>query len=334
MTDVISNTSARFEGDGVVSFTTAPMPPLRTGHVRIRVAVCALCGSDKRLLASGAAVVPGHEVVGTVTETAPDGPAEGARVIVFIPVSCGECKACRAQQNNRCYNLEGLMGWQFDGGFAEYMDVPVQCVVPVPDDIPSDIAVLALDTFGTAAHALRLGERTQPEGIDSLLVVGCGPLGLGVVAVALAMGIPTVHAWDPNDARLALAEKIGATRAGDLETINQYQVVAEVSGADLARAMAQNLVEPGGAVLALGESNEPYLMPATPRWRRTDCFTVRSFYFPKTEIADNWDLLRSHGATLRDTIMTPTRLPDLEETFTKFLDGEFVKPYITHEENR
>lgn len=334
MTSEISGTSAHFEGDGVVSFSTEPLRVLAPGHVRLRVDVCALCGSDKRLLASGSAVVPGHEVVGTIVQSAPDAPNEGTRVIVYIPVSCGTCKACREQQNNRCYNLEGLMGWQFDGGFAEYMDVPVQCVLSVPDDIPSDVAVLALDTFGTAAHALRLGERTQSGDIDNLLVIGCGPLGLGVVAVALAMGIPTVHAWDPNDARLSLAEKIGATRAADLETINQYQVIVEASGAEPARATAQNLIEPGGAILALGESNEPYVMPATPRWRRTDCFTVRSFYFPQTEVADNWDLLRSHGATLRDTIMTPTRLLDLEQTFTKFLDGEFVKPYITHEENR
>ncbi|MCW4459842.1 alcohol dehydrogenase catalytic domain-containing protein [Microbacterium sp. MPKO10] len=332
MTDTQTNTSAHFEGDGVVSFTDAALTTPVDGWARIRVDVCALCGSDKRLLASGAAVVPGHEVVGTIVESAPGAPAEGTRVVVFIPVSCGECKACREQQNNRCYNLDGLMGWQFDGGFAEYMDVPPQCLIPVPDDIPSDVAVLALDTFGTAAHALRLGARTQPGGIQNLLVIGCGPLGLGVVSVALAMGIPNVHAWDPNDTRLGLAEKLGATAAQDLESLNQYQVVAEVSGAGPARATAQNLVEPGGAILALGESNDPYVMPATPRWRRTDCFTVRSFYFPMSEVGDNWDLLRSHGARLRDTIMTPTRLGDLEETFTRFLDGEFVKPYITHEE--
>lgn len=333
MTETLTNRSAHFEGEGVVSFSDAPLEDLAEGWVRIRVDVCALCGSDKRLLASGAAVVPGHEVVGTVIESAPGAPGVGTRVLVYIPVSCGECKACLEQQNNRCYNLDGLMGWQFDGGFAEYMDAPIQCVIPVPEDIPSDVAVLALDTFGTAAHALRLGARTQPGGIQNLLVIGCGPLGLGVVSVALAMGIPNVHAWDPNEARLALAVTLGAMPAQNLESTNQYQVVAEVSGAEPARATAQNVVEPGGAILALGESNEPYVMPATPRWRRTDCFTVRSFYFPKSEVDDNWDLLRTHGARLRDTIMTPTRLGDLEETFTRFLDGEYVKPYITHEEN-
>lgn len=334
MTDAITNTSAHFEGEGIVSFTTEPLAAPRDSLARIRVDVCALCGSDKRLLASGSDVVPGHEVVGTVVDAAPGSPEVGTRVVVFIPVSCGECPACRAQQNNRCYEIRGLMGWQFDGGFAEYMDVPPQCLIPVPDDIPSDVAVLALDTFGTAAHALRLGARTQPDGIQNLLVIGCGPLGLGVISVALAMGIPRVEAWDPNEARLGLAQELGAVPAADLDGVNRYQVVAEVSGAAPARASAQDLVEPGGAILALGESNEPYLMPATPRWRRTDCFTVRSFYFPPTEVDDNWDLLRSHGARLRDTIMTPTRLADLEETFTRFVDGEYVKPYITHEEIR
>ncbi|MBK0419411.1 alcohol dehydrogenase catalytic domain-containing protein [Leucobacter sp. CSA1] len=333
MTDTIVNRSARFEGQGRISFAEAPMGHLREGWVRLRVDVCALCGSDKRLLESGSDVVPGHEVVGTIVESRSDEHPEGGRVVVYIPVSCGECKACRANQNNRCYRLEGLMGWQFDGGFADYMDVPRQCVLPVPDDIPADVAVLALDTFGTAAHALRLGALTQPEGIQALLVVGCGPLGLGVVAVALAMGIPEVHAWDPIESRLALAERLGATRAEDLESINRYQVVAEVSGAKPARDLAQNLVEPGGAILALGESNEPYTMPATPRWRRTDCFTVRSFYFPISEVPQNWDLLRSHGALLRDTIMSATALSDLPDTFQRFLDGEYVKPYITSEES-
>src|SRR5699024_7995324 len=213
------------------------------------------------------------------------------------------------------------------------MDDPPHCLIPVPHDNPSDVAVLAHDTFGTAAHALRLGARTQPGGIQNRLVIGCGPLGLGGVSVALAMAVATVHGWGPNEARLGLAQKLGATPARDLESINQYEVVAEVSGSKPARATAQNLVEPGGAILALGESNDPYVMPATPRWRRTDCFTVRSFYFPPSEVADNWDLLRSHGARLRDAIMTPTRLGDLEETFTRFLDGDFVKPYIIHEEN-
>lgn len=325
----VRNRVARFRGASVIDFDEVEQAPLRPGWVRLRVAVCALCGSDKRLLDSGSEVVPGHEIAGTVIESTTDELSPGSRVIVFIPVFCGACKSCRAGQQNRCLRLSQLIGWQLDGGFADFVDVPAQCALPVPDDIGLDLAVLALDTFGTAAHAVRLGLRTQPGEIENALVVGCGPLGLGVVAVARGLGIETVHAWDPNPDRLALAIGLGAVAAADLDSHNQYQLTAEVSGSAAARELAQRVIEPGGAVLALGESTEPYTMPANPRWRRTDCFTVRSFYFPLTEVADNWDLVRSQGPAMRDTIMTATAPDELPETFARFVAGDVVKPYVT-----
>ncbi|MBM0239475.1 alcohol dehydrogenase catalytic domain-containing protein [Micromonospora sp. ATA32] len=133
-------------------------------------------GRDKRLLHSGSAVVPGHEIGGTVVGGALP---EGRRGIVYIPVFCGTCVRCAAGRTNQCLNLSQLIGWQRDGGFAEHVDVPARCVLPVPDDIPLSVAVLGLDTVGTAAHALRLALRTQ-DSVDRALVVGAGPLGLGV----------------------------------------------------------------------------------------------------------------------------------------------------------
>jgi threonine dehydrogenase-like Zn-dependent dehydrogenase len=198
----------------------------------------------------------------------------------------------------------------------------------VPDDIGQDVAVLGLDTVGTAAHGLRLALRTQNELPRRLLVVGCGPLGLGVVAVARAMGIEAVDAHDPHPGRLALAGRLGAGTRVDLDSENQYDVTVEVSGAAPAREVAQRVVVPGGAVLALGESNEPYTMPATPRWRRTDCFTVRSFYFPLAEVAGNWDLLRRCGPALRDVLAHPLTLPELAQAFERFVAGDLLKPYI------
>jgi threonine dehydrogenase-like Zn-dependent dehydrogenase len=320
---------ARFQGNGEIIFAKVPLGDLADGDVRLRVDVCALCGSDKRLLQNGSAVVPGHEIGGTVVGGALP---EGTRGIVYIPVFCGTCVRCAAGRTNQCLNLSQLIGWQRDGGFAEYVDVPARCVLPVPDDIPLSVAVLGLDTVGTAAHALRLALRTQ-DSVDRALVVGAGPLGLGVVAVARAMGL-AVDAFDPNAARLATAVALGASAAGDLTAENQYDLVVEVSGADAARDTAQRVVRPGGAVVALGESNSPYLMPATPRWRRTDCYTVRSFYFPLNEVDHNWDLLLVMGAPLRDLIVKPLTLPELPEAFTRFVAGDFVKPCIVSEDNR
>jgi threonine dehydrogenase-like Zn-dependent dehydrogenase len=321
--------SARFRGDAVIDFTEDSLPELAPGEVRLRVDVCALCGSDKRLLASGSAVVPGHEIAGTVVATGPGTSRPvGTRCIVYIPVFCGGCDQCLRGQTNRCLQLRELIGWQRDGGFADVVDVPERCALPVPDDIGQDVAVLGLDTVGTAAHGLRLALRTQERPPRRLLVVGCGPLGLGVVAVARAMGIESVDAVDPHPGRLALAGRLGAGTRVDQESENQYDITVEVSGAAAARATAQRVVVPGGAVLALGESNDPYTMPATPRWRRTDCFTVRSFYFPLAEVEDNWELLRRCGPALRDVLAHPLTLPELAQAFDRFVAGDLLKPYI------
>lgn len=330
-----TSTRARFLGEGRIRFSTVELSPVAEGEVRLRVDVCALCGSDKRLLQSGSAVVPGHEIGGTVVATGAgvDLP-EGTRGIVYIPVYCGECVRCRARRTNQCLRLTQLIGWQRDGGFAEHVDVPARCVLPVPDDIPLDVAVLGLDTVGTAAHALRLGLRTQPDGVDRALVVGAGPLGLGVVAVAGALGVPRIDAYDPHPGRLDTAVALGAKPAEDLTMENQYDLVIEVSGAAAAREAAQRVVSPGGTVLALGESNEPYMMPATPRWRRTDCFTVRSFYFPVNEVADNWPLLRQIGAPLRDLLTKRLTLSELPEAFSRFVAGDHIKPCVISEDVR
>lgn len=321
--------SARFRGDAVIDFADDELRDVAPGEVRLRVDVCALCGSDKRLLAGGSAVVPGHEIAGTVTATGIGTSLPiGTRCIVYIPVFCGDCAQCRRGRTNRCLQLRELIGWQRDGGFADVVDVPERCALPVPDDIPQDVAVLGLDTVGTAAHGLRLALRTQEEHPRRLLVVGCGPLGLGVVSVAHALGVESVDAFDPHPARLALAGRLGAGTQVDLESENQYDITVEVSGAAPARDAAQRVVVPGGAVLALGESHDPYTMPATPRWRRTDCFTVRSFYFPLAEVEGNWDLLRRCGPDLRDVLAHPLTLPELAQAFDRFVAGDLLKPYI------
>src|SRR5699024_11035506 len=130
----------------------------------------------------GAAVVPGHEVAGTVVETSRDsGAPTGQRAVVYIQLFCQTSQNCRSGWENRCENAEQLIGWQRDRGYAEYIDVPAHVVIPVPDDLPLDVAVLALDTVGTSGHGLRMALRTQETLPSKIAVIGCGPVGLGCV---------------------------------------------------------------------------------------------------------------------------------------------------------
>lgn len=349
--------AAAFQGSGVIELRPAPVTTRPPGLARVTVDLCALCGSDKRLLASGADVTPGHEIVGTVAELPdqelpdgqepPDGQAPlgeapppersptqaegirvGQRVLVYIPVYCGRCAACRAGQTNRCRELDGLVGWQLPGGFQGFVDVPARNLIPVPADIGPLTALLALDTIGTAAHGLRMCAQALGELPAAAAVVGCGALGLGAIATLGALGVAGRWAADPAPARAEAAAGLGARLLGGPDTPRTFPLVVEASGSPAARALALNLISPGGAVLLLGEGSEPLTMPATPGWRRKDAFYIRSFYFPLSEVAGNFELLRSLGTGLAARLCTLHPLAELPAVFERFCAGELIKPVI------
>jgi threonine dehydrogenase-like Zn-dependent dehydrogenase len=321
---------AAFRGAGVIELDSAPIVPRPPALARLRVDLCALCGSDKRLLSSGADVTPGHEIAGTIAELPSDATElqTGQRALVYIPLHCGRCPDCTAGQTNRCVNTEGLVGWQAPGGFRGYVDVPARNLIPVPGDIDSLVAILGLDTIGTAAHAIRMSARALTELPRSAVVVGCGPLGLGAVAALTALGVSDVWACEVSPARAEAAVGLGAQMLPDRPPARSFPLVVEASGAGAARALALDLVRPGGAVLLLGESNDPLSMPATPSWRRTDAFYIRSFYFPLHEVPENFGLLRHVGADLAARLCTTHPLAELPEVFERFCRGELIKPVI------
>jgi threonine dehydrogenase-like Zn-dependent dehydrogenase len=322
--------AATFRGAGVIELHPAPITPRPPGLARLRVDLCALCGSDKRLLSSGADVTPGHEIAGTITELPSEAPQlqTGQRALVYIPLHCGRCPECTAGQTNRCVNLKGLVGWQAPGGFRGYVDVPARNLIPVPDDIESLVAILGLDTIGTAAHGIRMCAQALTELPSTAAVVGCGPLGMGSVAALTALGVSEVWASEISPARAAAAVGLGAHMLASPPPARSFPLVVEASGTRAARTLALDLVRPGGAVLLLGESNDPLSMPATPSWRRTDAFYIRSFYFPLTEVPENFALLRHIGANLAARLCTIHPLTELPAIFKRFYAGELIKPVI------
>ncbi|MEV4647250.1 alcohol dehydrogenase catalytic domain-containing protein [Saccharopolyspora sp. NPDC049357] len=323
-------TVARFPGEGAVHFERQPVPALEPGLVRVRAELVGLCGSDKRLLKDGARFVPGHEIVARVTDTGTTTAdfTPGDRVLVYIPLFCGQCRACLRQDTNRCLHLDSLVGWHADGGFREFLDLPPRNLIPVPDDVPSDVAVLALDTVGTAGHGLRMARRGLTDDPDHVVVVGCGPLGVGAAAVSTHLFGCRVLAGDLSATRLAAAAEVGAEPMPDDLPGNAHPLVIEASGSEAGRRLAWELVEPGGVLLLLGEGATDLSFPMGPRWRRTDMTMVRSFYFPLHEVDDNWALLRSIGANLARTLCVRTDFADLEQTYRTFGSGEQLKPLV------
>ena len=201
--------AARFVGGGRVEIVELPIPSPGPGELLIRVEACALCGSDRHALESGAPVTPGHETAGEVVETGPgvDAPRPGTRGVVYLVDFCGACAACRRGWTNVCLDRRRMYGFDASGGFADYQVVRAGCFVPVDPRVRPGQATALLDLLGTAGHALR---RAGPPPPRRVLVLGCGPIGLGALAMSAALGIAERYGVDLAGHRLELAERLGA----------------------------------------------------------------------------------------------------------------------------
>ena len=202
-----------FLGEGRIDWHEAPVPEPGPGEVLVRVAGNALCGTDRLQHRFGSEVTPGHEASGTVVHVG-DGVelSAGERGVLFLMGFCGRCRSCRAGHTNQCLDKHPDLGFERDGGFAPYETARVEQFRSVPDDIDLVDATLLLDVMGTSGHAIERAQRMR-EDIESVVVTGAGPIGLGVVAMAQVMlgdEIPIV-VTDLAPYRLALAERLGAT---------------------------------------------------------------------------------------------------------------------------
>jgi L-iditol 2-dehydrogenase len=314
--------AARFHGEGRISIEAVAPPRPGAGEVTLRVAACALCGSDLRPLQRGWPVTPGHEIAGRVDQ--PGHAWRGRRALVYIPVFCGACPECDAGWTNLCRNATDLMGWQRDGGYAEALAVPERCLMPVPDDIPDHLAPLLLDTVGTAAHGVRLAQRVVQGG--AALVLGAGPIGLGAILVLRRLGFAPVCVVEPGAYRAAFAASLGATVTTPEEAASRrFELVIEASGKDAARQLGLECVAAMGAMIQLGEA-DAWQVTENKAIRRKDFFLIRSFYFPLSDHDANIALLRADLADYARLVDAQAGLDGLETLFAEFARGARLKP--------
>jgi threonine dehydrogenase-like Zn-dependent dehydrogenase len=316
--------AAKFQGEGRVEILEAPEPQAGAGEVVVRVAACALCGSDLRPWRRGWPVTSGHEIAGRVDQ--PGHPRHGERVLVYIPVFCGRCEECAAGRTHLCRDSRELVGWQRPGGYAERLAAPERCLLPLPDDVPDRIAPLLLDTIGTSAHGLRLAKRIVDGG--PALVLGAGPIGLGAIIVLGRMGFGPIHVVDPAAYRAGFAASLGAVETSpEAAAAGRFRLVVEATGKDAARQVALEAVGPEGAILQLGES-DAWAIAETRSIRLKDFYLVRSFYFPIGDYGANLELLRADRAKYERLVDAAADLEGLGELLRAFAAGERLKPVV------
>ncbi|WP_245198959.1 alcohol dehydrogenase catalytic domain-containing protein [Jiella mangrovi] len=319
--------AADFKGDDVIAITSVEMPKPGPGEALVRVLRTALCGSDFKLWHKGAEFIAGHEIFGRVEQ--PGHALDGSRCAVYIPTHCGHCEACEAGDTQMCIEVSSLIGWNRDGGYCEFVAVPDNCLLPVPDDIDDDLGPLLLDTIGTSAHAVREAERFLPRKAGrSVLVTGAGPVGLGVVLALKALGYDEVYVSDPNAERLKIAEEFGAIASAVGSRDKRFSLIVECSGAHAARNLAIELVLPKGVIVLVGENAAPWTITEDKVFRRKDFAMLRTFYFPKSDFEPNVELLRANKERYRRLVDEAFGLDALPEKFARFAAGETIKPVL------
>ncbi len=272
----------------VFSWETVPDPTPARDEVLLRIRACGVCGSDTHcyesdsegyILFSGPVKMPcicGHEYTGEVVEVGPDVRflQPGDLVAAEGMLNCGVCEACRIGRPNQCPHLE-MVGFSAPGAYAP--------LIASKERFLWKINGLA-ERLGSAQQACEIGALVEPIACSyngmfvsaggmlpgsHLAVFGCGPIGLGAIALGRASGAATICAFETMPERLAVARAMGADVAVDPRTCRPHEVIRELTGgwgADMlveaAGAALQTMPEielafaPGGKMVYLGRTGQ------------------------------------------------------------------------------
>ena len=259
---------AKLKAEPGIWMTDVPEPVCGHNDLRIRIRKTAICGTDTHIFNWDAwsratirvPMVIGHEYVGEVVEVGQEvgGFKVGDRVTGEGHITCGYCRNCRAGRRHLCRNTVGV-GVNRQGCFAEYLVIPAFNAYRLPDAVSDDLASI-FDPFGNAVHTALSFDLVA----EDVLITGAGPIGIMAVAVARHCGARHVVITDVNEYRLALARRMGATLAinvneRSLESVMEelgmtegFDVGLEMSGVPSAfRAMLETMNH-GGRVAVLG----------------------------------------------------------------------------------
>ncbi|MDR1102852.1 MAG: zinc-binding alcohol dehydrogenase family protein [Tannerella sp.] len=252
---------------GEVKTVELPVPEPGQGEVLVKINYVGFCGSDLNTFLGKnpmvrLPVVPGHEISAEIVRTSEGVPGHiqpGMLCTVNPYTACGRCSSCRNSRPNAC-RFNRTLGVQRDGAMSEWMTVPWEKIIPDEDGRLSKEAFALVEPLSVGFHAV---SRAQVTDSDTVMVIGCGMIGLGALIRSVIRGAKVI-AVDVDDAKLALARQLGAThtlhsgtdsvhaRLQDLTNQSGPDVVIEAVGAPATYQMAVNEVAFTGRVVCIG----------------------------------------------------------------------------------
>lgn len=275
-----------YEGPGLVACKEVPMVEPRQGWTLLRVAYAGVCGSDMTIYSgkhprAKAPLVLGHEFSGYVASFHPQY-EEGTLVTVFPYLPCRKCERCSAGQYHVCKSLK-LIGIDLDGGMADYVLVPQETLVPVPEGLAPLLGAF-IEPIGISVHVARKGGYVPGA---SALVFGAGAIGLSTAITLRAFGAQQVIISEPMEARRALARSMGfdvleagsdiVSQVDERTDGNGAQFVFDCAGAQPVVDLLPDVVRINGSIIIVaGYKQAPAMNFQKGMFREFDIRFVRN----------------------------------------------------------
>jgi threonine dehydrogenase-like Zn-dependent dehydrogenase len=250
---------------GEIRLTDIPTPSIQPNEVLLKIKYAGFCGSDLNTFTGKnpmvkLPVIPGHEIGAVIKATGGEVPVHlkvGMSCTVNPYTACGNCPSCRNGRANAC-QFNRTFGVQRDGAMCEYIAVPWEKVIADSVISPRDFCLV--EPMSVGFHAVN---RAQISDSDTVAVIGCGMIGVGAIVRAAIRGAKVI-AIDIDDAKLALARRLGASFTVNSQTENVHDrlqditgnqgpdVIVEAVGAPPTYQMAINEVAFTGRVVCIG----------------------------------------------------------------------------------
>ncbi len=325
--------AAVYNGNRVLELREVPHPVVEPGGLIIAVQACGICATDLKIVEQEEVKMKrshlrqislpriiGHEIVGEIVEVGREaiGYRIGDRVAIAPSIPCGRCYYCHRSHFEMCDDLL-VVGYDIDGGFAEFMSVPSQalemgCANIVPSDMSFEEAVLT-EPLSCVINAFEL---TPVEEGDSVVVIGAGPMGCLHVEVARLRGASKIILVDRIAQRLQMARMSNAdiyvlAREESLE--ERILRETEGRGADVVFVAASSKAAQEQALALVGKHSRVNLFAGLPRGEGLVCLDTNLIHYKECLLTG------THGSTPRQNLQALELLAD---------EGGRLKKYVTH----
>jgi 2-desacetyl-2-hydroxyethyl bacteriochlorophyllide A dehydrogenase len=263
----------RYLNPEVLKTEEIDFPVYSEGEALVRVHAAGICGTDMAIFAgkhprARAPLVMGHEFAGEIVDIKP-GTTEtslvpGDKVTAYPLLMCGACWACRNGASHVCRDLK-LIGIDRDGAFAEYVSLPLELLVKVPEQLSYDQGAL-IEPLAVGVHALEMAGKPDWQ---TAVVVGIGPIGLLVGLCLKNAGIKNVAMCDINSNRVKRAaglnfQVINSAGENPVERVTEMtggegaDIVFECAGSAPAALQMCDMVRPRGTIVMVSVHKEPH----------------------------------------------------------------------------